>query len=198
MQDGWKAVWSIPYVSVAFFPSLKQDSIAYCSSSRPDCVFELHQLWQSGFRWVYSISFCSISFKPEIVKIGQSYHKMYSNKILNFQECTTIYNVCTKKAGNLLKVPRTSVAIAHLLKVVSTYVYQRRGLVMTDFQSYKNLNFSDEIKRFLPMCCCQFTTCIPLMDATKTHGEKARWEIHKNTTYCFEQIQEATSHKISV
>ena len=24
MQDGWKAVWSIPYVSVAFFPSLKQ------------------------------------------------------------------------------------------------------------------------------------------------------------------------------
>ena len=23
MQDGWKAVWSIPYVSVAFFPSLK-------------------------------------------------------------------------------------------------------------------------------------------------------------------------------
>ena len=24
MQDGPKAVWSIPYVSVAFFPSLKQ------------------------------------------------------------------------------------------------------------------------------------------------------------------------------
>ena len=28
MQDGWKAVWSIPYVSVAFFPSLKQNFIA--------------------------------------------------------------------------------------------------------------------------------------------------------------------------
>ena len=25
MQDGRKAVWSIPYVSVAFFPSLKQN-----------------------------------------------------------------------------------------------------------------------------------------------------------------------------
>ena len=40
MQDGRKAVvWSIPYVSVAFFPSLKQNFIAYHSSkvsSRPD------------------------------------------------------------------------------------------------------------------------------------------------------------------
>ena len=50
MQDGRKAVWSIPYVSVAFFPSLKQNLIAYRSSkvsSRPDCIFEIHQLWQS-------------------------------------------------------------------------------------------------------------------------------------------------------
>ena len=47
MQDGQKAVWSIPYVSVAaFFPSLKQNFIAYRSSkvsSRPDCIFEIHQ-----------------------------------------------------------------------------------------------------------------------------------------------------------
>ena len=50
MQDGQKAVWSIPYVSVAFFPSLKQNFIAYRSSkvsSHPDCNFEIHQLWQS-------------------------------------------------------------------------------------------------------------------------------------------------------
>ena len=34
MQDGLKAVWSIPYVSVAsfFFSSLKQNFIAYRSS----------------------------------------------------------------------------------------------------------------------------------------------------------------------
>ena len=32
MQDAPKAVWSIPYVSVAFFPSLKQNFIAYSSS----------------------------------------------------------------------------------------------------------------------------------------------------------------------
>ena len=32
MQDDPKAVWSIPYVSVAFFQSLKQNFIAYRSS----------------------------------------------------------------------------------------------------------------------------------------------------------------------
>ena len=31
MQGGRKAVWRIPYVSVAFFPSLKQNFIAYRS-----------------------------------------------------------------------------------------------------------------------------------------------------------------------
>ena len=100
MQDGRKAVWSIPYVSVAsFFPSLKHNFIAYHSSSRPDCIFEIHQLWQSGFSRVYSNSCCSCWFEPEIIKIGQSSHKMYSNYIVNFKclykkvwkliECTT-------------------------------------------------------------------------------------------------------------
>ena len=42
MQDGRKAVWRILYVSVAFFPSLKQNFIAYRSkmSSRPDCILK--------------------------------------------------------------------------------------------------------------------------------------------------------------
>ena len=48
MQDGRKAVWNIPYVSVAFFKCLKQNFNAYRSSSHPDCIFEIHQLWQSG------------------------------------------------------------------------------------------------------------------------------------------------------
>ena len=54
---------------------------------------------------VYSNSCCSCSFEPENIKIGQSSHKMYSNKILNFQESTTIVNACTKKSGNLLNAP---------------------------------------------------------------------------------------------
>ena len=85
MQDDRKAVWSIPYVSVTYFPSLKQNFITYRSSSRPDCIFEIHQLWQSGFSRVYSNCSCSCSFEPEIIKIGQSSHKMYSNNIMNFQ-----------------------------------------------------------------------------------------------------------------
>ena len=106
MQDGRKAVWSIPYVCLAFFPSLKQNFIAYRSSKESDCIFEIHQLWQSGFSRVYS-NFCwSCSFKTEILKIRQSSHKMYiSNNIVNFQESTTILNACMKKSGNLLKAP---------------------------------------------------------------------------------------------
>ena len=106
IQDGWKAVWSIPYVSVAFFPSLKQNFIAYRSSkvsSCPDCIFEIHQLWQSGFSREYSNSCCSCWFEPEIIKIGQSSHKMYSNIIVNFQESTTILNAYTKKVWKLIE-----------------------------------------------------------------------------------------------
>ena len=99
MQDGRKAVWSIPYVSVAFFASLKQNFITYLSSkvsSCPDCIFEIHQLWQSGFSRVYSNSCCSCSFESEILKIGQSSHKIYSNNILNL-------NVHTKKIRKLIE-----------------------------------------------------------------------------------------------
>ena len=91
--------------------------IAYRSSkvsSRPDCIFEIHQLWQLGFSRVYSNSCCSCSFEPEIIKIGWSSDKIYSNNILNFQECTTILNAHTKKSGNLLN--------AHCIKNLSSRV----------------------------------------------------------------------------
>ena len=45
---------------------------------------------------MYSNSCCRCSFKSEIIKIGQSSHKMYSNNILNFQESTTILNAHIK------------------------------------------------------------------------------------------------------
>ena len=99
MQDGPKAVWSIPYVSVAsFFPSLKQNFIAYRSSKASDCIFEIHQLWQSVFSRVYSNCCCSYSFEAEIINISQSFHNMYSNNIVNFQESMTILNACIKKS----------------------------------------------------------------------------------------------------
>ena len=70
------------------FPSLKEKFIAYRSSkvfSRPDCIFEIYQLWQSGFSWAYSNCCCSCSFEAEIIKIDQLSHKMHSNNLLNFQ-----------------------------------------------------------------------------------------------------------------
>ena len=126
MQDVPKAVWSILYVSEAFFPSLKQNFIAYRSfkvSWRPECIFEIPYLWQSGFCRVYSNFCCSCSFQPEIIQIGQSSHKMYSNNILNSQESTTILNASTKKSGNLLKSPRICLKVNVLARLVFEFVY---------------------------------------------------------------------------
>ena len=55
---------------------------------------------------MYSNCCCSCSLEPEIIKIGQSSHKMYNNNIVNVQESTTILNAYTKKSGNLLSAPR--------------------------------------------------------------------------------------------
>ena len=83
MQDGPKEISSIPYVSVAFFSSLKQNFIAYRSSKVSDCTIEIDQLWQSGFSRVYSNCCCSCWFEPEIIKIGQSSHNVYSNNTMS-------------------------------------------------------------------------------------------------------------------
>ena len=88
------------------FPSFKQNCMAYCSSKVSDCIFEIHQLWQSEFSKVYSNCCCSCSFEAEIINIGQSSHKMYSNNLLNFQESIPILNAHTKKSGNLSSAPR--------------------------------------------------------------------------------------------
>ena len=61
---------------------------------------------------MYSNYCCSCSFEPEIIKIGQSLHNMYSNNILNFLESTAILNASTKKSGNLLKASRTCPSIS--------------------------------------------------------------------------------------
>ena len=81
-------------------PSLKPNFIAYRFSkvfSRPDCIFEIHQLWQSGFSMLYPNCYRSCRFEYDIIKIGQSSHKMYSNNIMNFQVSTRILNTCTRK-----------------------------------------------------------------------------------------------------
>ena len=155
MQDAPKAVWRIPYVSVAFFPSLKQNFIAYRSSkvsSRPDCIFELHQRWQSGFSIVYSNCCCSCLFEAEIIKIGQSSYKMYSNNILNFQEPTRILNASTKKSGILLNAPRVYIYIYIYIYIYNT-TDQKYEITFNCFSKFiKKANFAiyHQIRSELP------------------------------------------------
>ena len=52
---------------------------------------------------VYSNCCRSCSFEPEIIKVGQSSYKMYSNNIVNSQESTKIFNACTKKGWKLIE-----------------------------------------------------------------------------------------------
>ena len=99
MQDGRKAVWSIPYISVAFFPSLKQNFISYRSG--PDCIFEIHHLWQSGFSRVHSNCCCSCSFEREIIKISQNYFRHWNCTYTN-PNCLN-KNCWTEKKLNSLK-----------------------------------------------------------------------------------------------
>ena len=85
------------------FPSLKQNFIAYRSSKVSDFIFKTHQQWQLGFSRVYSNCCCSCSFEHEIIKIGQSSHKMYSNNILSFQESYDNFKCLYKKVWNLIE-----------------------------------------------------------------------------------------------
>ena len=106
---------------MAFLPRKKYNFIAYRSSKvswSRDCILKIHQLWQSGFSRVYSNCCCSCWFAPEIIKIGQSSHNMYSNITVNFQESTTILNGCTKKSGNLFNAQR----IIYLIKLCCTFI----------------------------------------------------------------------------
>ena len=110
MLDSCK-IHSIRFCGVFFH--FRQNLIAYCSFKCPHCIFEIHHLWQSGFSRVYTNSCCSGSFEPEIIKIGESSHKMYSNNILNCQESSPILTACTKKkkAGNVLNAQRIYIYI---------------------------------------------------------------------------------------
>ena len=111
MLDSWKVVKKQSEESHRFlwhfFPSLKQNFIAYHSSkmsSRPDSIFEIHQLWQSDSSRVYSNYWCSFiwTLNHKNWSVIAS-HKMYSNNIGNFQESTTILNAWTKNVWKLIK-----------------------------------------------------------------------------------------------
>ena len=82
---------------------------------------------------MYSSSWCSCSFEPEIIKIGQSSHKKYINNMLNFQESTTILNACTKNVWKLIEG--------------TTYVAQPKALNF--YNSLEGFIGNDEAIRFV-------------------------------------------------
>ena len=119
----------------------KQNFIACRSSkvsSRPDCIFEIPQLWQSAFSRMYCNSCCSCWFEAEIIKIGLSPHKMNSNKILNFQEPMPILNAHTKKC---LETYRMHLASPNLERMLSRISQTFPGYVHLILFKY-SLNYS--------------------------------------------------------
>ena len=66
---------------------------------------------------------------------------MYSNNIVNFQESTTILNVCRKMSGNLLKAPRIYCHVIH-----ATYAACERNLPM-DIQKISPKSFKNKITK---------------------------------------------------
>ena len=96
---------------MAFFPSLKQNVIAYRFSKVSDCIFEIYELRQTGF---------SSSFEPEIIRIGQSSHKMYINKILNFQEVYDNSKYLYEKSLETSYAPRICI---HTSLSLSIHIY---------------------------------------------------------------------------
>ena len=79
MHDGRKAVWSIPYVSVAsFFPSLKQNFIAYRSSKVQIAFLKFTNCNNQALVGCIPIAAVAVHLNLKSWKIGQSSYKMYS------------------------------------------------------------------------------------------------------------------------
>ena len=72
---------------------------------------------------MHSISCCSCSLEHEIIRIGQSSHKTYSNNIVNFQESTTILNTHTKKVSKL--IVGASYILLYTMITLMRYLTQR-------------------------------------------------------------------------
>ena len=81
-------------------------------------------------------------YKGEIIKIGQSSHKMYNNNILNFQESTTILNAVQKKSLETFWI--------HLV-YVTLYSLENRQLLLPITCSWLEL-----LKSWITVVYCRF------------------------------------------
>ena len=84
-----------------------------------DCIFEIHQLWQSGFSRVYSYYCCSCSFNPEIIKLVSHLIRYIAIAYWIFKCLQQFQMSIRKMSGSLLYEPRTSADKSCMLLNVS-------------------------------------------------------------------------------
>ena len=124
-------------------------------------IFEIPQLWKSGFSRVYSSRCCSCSFEPENIKIGQSSHKMYSNNTLNCQESTTTLNAWT-----IFKILETywmhHISISTLFKWANKHLIDSKnvGADLNDVVNVKSIESNIYIYIYIYIYICG---CVCLM-----------------------------------
>ena len=107
-----------------FFPSLKSEF--YCISvllKSKIAFLKFTSFDNHGFSRVYSNCCCSCSFAPEIIKISQSSHKMYSNKILIFQVSMTILKCLYKKSLETYWRHHTHILYIYIYIYIYVYIY---------------------------------------------------------------------------
>ena len=125
------------------FPSLKQHFIAYRSSKvswRPDCIFEIHQLWPLGISRVYSNCCCSCWYEPEIQKIGQSSHKMYCNKYWIFKSLRQ-FKIPVQKVWKLIEGTTYIYIIYIRIPTESEVVHLSRLLLTLQVSVFRNTKY---------------------------------------------------------
>ena len=74
---------------------------------------------------------------------------MYSNKILTFQESTTIVNACTKKSGNLLNTPHAHTHThththTHIYMYIHIYIYKLHNISTIHTQRHIYTHYDPE------------------------------------------------------
>ena len=82
---------------------------------------------------------------------------MYSNNIVNFQESTTISNACTKKSGNLLKVPRIYMWRNKMIrKEKGLSLYYQLSRRINEQNQILYLNYLEKRQTGQKGACCRF------------------------------------------
>ena len=105
--------------------------------------------------------------------------------------------------GKLLKLADLFTYLSSNISSTESDVYIRLAKVLSAIYKLSILwksELSQKIKRdfFQAVTVSVLLYGCTNVDANENNGEKARWDLYKNVTCCFEQMLEATTNKIAV